>query len=813
MVRNQQHGENGKDGITGRAEDKGPVTKKKRSLVDRRSYLKLAGAAAAAISVPSVASQALASDDDPEITFDREVNIVEDFGADPTGGQSVNSAISQAARNGTLIVFPEGRYRFSGRVRLTDLGTVGFRGEGDVRFVVPQGFNDYLVNVEVGRFLFEGIDIDIDRNNTNAGLRVMAEQAFRVEDVELLGRGTHNSSTDTKNLLNAGVWNRSGVGIVRKLVAKKGSAWAHYSPRGKVGIHAGGRHRGTMRVIDCHLEEFGNNGMYTSRCPGNIQVIGGFFRNNNVSCIRISGEDSYVDGATVVVDPDAYTGPRTQEDRAFNMRGIVIESANAGSDKPPGTEIHNCEIVIKRNPTTGSAIHVWSNGRTAKITNTRIQMDNDRPAIRRDGMNYQGNNPPAEGPRWVRMENVQITGSSSGGSTLDIRYADGTQIENCCIHQSGSNRDGITLRNSSNCRIEDSVIDVSGEAIDLRSSSADTQNISGEGTCEETSLDGDLGSEEEETGSEEEETETEPETDLPHSLVIDGNGSSERTDYAFTVDGEVEQSEELSTYGTGGEIGEDGSVEGFVRGGSDGFRFDGEITSLTLSRDGATVSLDGEEVDPSEFGDGDDNDGTEGDDGTGGDDGTEGDDGTDGDNNDQEPLSRTLVIDGQGGSERRTYRFSVSGNIEQSEELSTYGTGGEIDEDGSVEGFVRGGSDGFRFDGDLDSFEIEDGPVVYVDGEEIDPSEVGGGDDVDEEPPLPHTIVIEEASDGSTTSYRFAVSGELEKGEHATEDDEIDGSVAIGTIQDGKDSYHFSGFITMFEVDGKASITFESGAE
>lgn len=208
-----------------------------------------------------------------------------------------------------------------------------------------------------------------------------------------------------------------------------------------------------------------------------------------------------------------------------------------------------------------------------------------------------------------------------------------------------------------------------------------------------------------------------------HTIAIDGNGSGERSEYRFIVNGEIERSEELSEYGTGGEFRDDGVVAGFVRGGVDGFRFFGELTELGIDGS-ATVRLDGEVIDPDEIGI-DDSDADEpADDENSGEDAepdapsnSESEDETGGSS-----VKSTLVIDGNSSPDRSEYRFVVDGNVGRSERLSEYGTGGEFRDDGSVDGFVRGGRDGFRFSGQLVDFEIDGDATIRVNGVEIDPA-------------------------------------------------------------------------------------------
>ncbi|MFC6963381.1 hypothetical protein ACFQL7_03830 [Halocatena marina] len=320
------------------------------------------------------------------ITFDRVVDAVADLGCDPKGNADVSSKVESALDGQTLVEFPSGTYHWDGSVTL-DTDRIGIRGTSDdVLFTFPAGYNQFFINGSCEQALYENFDVDIQPENTATGIRVASERGFHIENIEHIGRGTADSS-DVTRCWQLRVNDPDATGVVKNFVAKKGSAWAHYKGGdGRVGISIYGG-EGTIKVIDCHLEEFGNNGIYASRSLSSVQVEGGTYRNNNVAGIRFSGKGSYVDGATIEVDPSKYSGPRTREDDSFKMRGIVVEQGNSdtGGFDDAGAQIRNTDITIQDNPTTGQAISMWTGGRTLAVSNTRIVYNNDgAPAIYRE---------------------------------------------------------------------------------------------------------------------------------------------------------------------------------------------------------------------------------------------------------------------------------------------------------------------------------------------------------------------------------------------------------------------------------------------
>jgi hypothetical protein len=265
------------------------------------------------------------------------------------------------------------------------------------------------VSSPADQVLFKGIDFDIRPDNTVTGLRFNTRNGVHVENVEYVGRGTHSSGS-VANALTVTISNGDASGVVKNLVATEGSSWARYKGGdGRIGIGVFQPHSGTLKVVDCQLEEFGNNGMYASRHTGKVQVEGGTFRNNNVASVRISGQGNYVEGATIEIDPEKYSGPRedSHESNAFGMRAVWINGRKF--DKQPGAEVRDCDIVVRDHPAPNSAIRVSDNSTSLAVRNTRIQHD-------LDGMSAVRSEPNGHP---IELEGVSITGDASGGAAVN----------------------------------------------------------------------------------------------------------------------------------------------------------------------------------------------------------------------------------------------------------------------------------------------------------------------------------------------------------------------------------------------------------
>lgn len=174
---------------------------------------------------------------------------------------------------------------------------------------------------------------------------------------------------------------------------------------------------------------------------------------------------------------------------------------------------------------------------------------------------------------------------------------------------------------------------------------------------------------------------------LEQTLVIDGVGSTGETKYEFRVSGAVEPTTDADASIDDDTSIEDGRVSGQLHGWRDAFAFDGDLESLTI--DGtARVTLDGEEIDPSEYGDDHDH-------------------------------ILTIVSDGSSGS----YEVSVDGWIETIawDDSSEYAS---IEDGTTATGTIESDYQRFRYAGSITDLTVDEESVtVYVDRERIDPDD------------------------------------------------------------------------------------------
>lgn len=434
--------------------------------MDRRTFLRLLGTGAGGVAGCSSRSRESAT---PEGTrsptgtpgrartqqlaerFDSVVDAVADAGCDPSGDAACAAAIERAVDDDTLLVFPSGTYRIEEEVSILEHDNVGVRGEGDVTFVAPPNFNGRWIRADRGRDLvFENVTLDVSASNSAPTLYLAVEDGLEVRDVEVVGRGTRAGSepgddgnVDVGSALLPIVRSPDGVGIVERFVAKTGGRIGTYNGgNGRIGVYVGRSTYGTVRLIQCHLEEFPNNGVYASRTNGRVEVIGGTYRNNDISQVRLGSEGSFLELADVEVDVADVGGPNAPDD-FLHPRGVRIES---GPLDTAGVTVRNVDVRMTN--TTASGIDVGRAGGEFRIEDTHVRVDSDGPsavlAKRPTGGSYD---PPPE-PHHGTISGLTVEGEAGGGPAIRVFGRPGTRIEDTTVSQANGDRDGVALVDS-----------------------------------------------------------------------------------------------------------------------------------------------------------------------------------------------------------------------------------------------------------------------------------------------------------------------------------------------------------------------------
>ncbi|MDR5674644.1 hypothetical protein RH858_16080 [Halalkaliarchaeum sp. AArc-GB] len=815
------------------------------SLLNRRDYVKLSAAATGAV----LASSGLgsAAEERYGIPFDRVVNAVDDLGMDPTGSEPIDSALSAAWETGTLIEFPEGDYYVSDtRVVVDDSDRVGMRGLGDdhtdVRFFFPD-FDEnefFIINHGGSGVIFENFSIDCGPDeDTIAAISTRGDDDIWAVDLEWLGFYSRQESTP-----GALLWIQAndvdGVATARRItMGKHGSALGgHSSSTGTSPGHSYIRnetgHVGEFRLEDSHLEQCGHNTMRSSNNDGVVTVKNCFIKNADISGLRFNGGDhpektSLIENCHFLVDHRELND--TGGTAPHHAMGGVFPDSRVGN---AGLVVRNCDFewkhilqeTIDNDGSLWGMIRVPSSGHSnpggITIENCRLYNDTIVPPIWINEISTNNEGELPNQPWEVTLDDVNITMNEGETSQDDwnILIQDGRDesvVKNSCIYSPGGSMDGIVFENSDGVVVEDSNINVTGEAVELTNTDGNIRNISHDDSCplptqhdSDDDEDGDDSSGGDDDSSDDDDDQT---TDEWTSFVIDGFDSDTRGEYEFIVEGDARENTELSEYGTVNtiETTDDGRtrVAGAMRSGTDAFDYAGYIVSyaadadMVFERDGEEISRD-EIVDYEEDGDEDDDGEGDGDDS---DDSSDGDDDSSDDDGDQTTDEWTsFVINGFDSDTRGEYEFIVEGDARENTELSRYGTVNTIettdDGDTRVAGAMRSGADAFDYAGYIVSYAADDDMVFERDGEEISRDEVVDYEFED----LDHTLQI--MGTGSTSSFNFTVDGELvaDPSCEISCADSISGSSAEDAVTSETAMFQFDGNISDFSLDGDAGV-------
>jgi hypothetical protein len=343
------------------------------------------------------------------------IDLVE-AGADPTGGESIVPLLEQHAADDTTIELPSGEYLMTEQFRFTGYENFGLVGDDativpgtveelDGKQAVEGSFEGPTRLFRLGTSLdpgaglrVEGLDFDFTADHSGfRAVEAYVEDGLFVRDVDV--RGRHDLGSFGPALFS--VTDAAGAGTVEGFRARDGGAFATntlgdigYGPTGMLVPES---HRGKLRVRDCELGGFPDNGLYASCSDGRVVVEGGEFRNSNVSNVRLAGDYSYLRDATIVVDENP--------PEAGNQRGVRL-------DEGKHLWVENTEIRLPA--PNGHAITVMSDVEKARIQDTSITVGD---AVN-DGIVVQ----PGAGATDVYTTAVEMQG---GGQAVLVEGAGG----------------------------------------------------------------------------------------------------------------------------------------------------------------------------------------------------------------------------------------------------------------------------------------------------------------------------------------------------------------------------------------------------
>ena len=745
------------------ARDNTDDSEERSANLDRRNYLKLAGAAAASVGAAGVASNASAARD--------RVNIV-DAGADPNGNDPIDGVLQRVVGDDVEVYFPEGTYR----VNSARLSGSNYALVGDGAKLVPGDSGATMLHCSGHGWEVDGFEVDNTVTGRMPWIWVRSSGTdWTVRNVDVTGKVGGGGF----RVFFASVRDSNATGRYENVTATHGSEYGtNAKTTSSVGCYYVSQHHvGTLTLDNVDVRNFWSRGIYHSGVStGAVHIVNSYWENNRVN-IRLAGNDCLVRNTTVKQTMNK-PGPSyciwLRANRQSPSEKVHAQAYNA--------LIEDCDLIVdgtnsSNPPQQASAI----NGGTGHSNQYFGSFSVRNCRIRVEGANADAG--VEAGPQSYPTAN-------SG------RPPEGVLVENSSIVTDGDTA-GVAIDGRDDSVVRSNCIDAGGRTLDFTNSTVNTSDIA-QGPC---SLDG---------GS------TQP--DLPHTVTISGGGGGELLEYELSVSGDIEKS-----IAGGASIDPEDSISGStatggVAGGLDAYRCSGDITGFDATGD-VTLTLDGQTIDAGSLPGVGESDSSTTDETTSDSSTTEEtttDSTTDETTNDssttdetteettQPTLSNVLTISGGSGSNLVEYELAVSGDLER----STAG-GATIDSEDSVSGStasggVAGGTDAYRFSGDITGFDADADVTLHLNGLDIDASSLPSV-----EPDLPNTLVIDGGDRSSVSTYEFAVSGDAEKsaelGSINAYDTVSDGTIT-GRVVAGADAYRFSGDITGFRLDGSANV-------
>ncbi|WP_121744863.1 hypothetical protein [Natronorubrum halophilum] len=441
-----------------------------RNLPTRRSVLRTAAAGTAVVGLGLGVTGSVAASDE----YGTVVNLVDDFGADPTGEEPIDDVLDEAVQNDTKVIFPEGEYYLEeGGFHRNGAGTaasfdpdgtpeeyvfdVALVGQGDVTLRPAEGVETFVLALWGDGVRVENFRIDQTAAETNVGMSYLVQNDLVVRDI------VYEGLADTWGTvkIGPGIVEPDGTGLIENFHVPDGSMG--YGR--ETGAWVFPDHAGDLLFKRCSFKGLADNAIYASGPGGNgngsVGVENCYFENNNVSSIRLGTPGSYAKNCTVVLD--GYI-PEYDTWGAVTARAVWLWSEFGG-------ELRNIDVRCNHESSYGVLDYAGHDGAVA-MRNCRFEMNAD------------GNQAVdlTNGTADIAMKNTSITGDASGGTALELTDS-AVAIQNLCLAQSGADRDGVTLENATGT-IRNARIDVTGEQVvtDGDSDVAVT-NLSEHGDC------------------------------------------------------------------------------------------------------------------------------------------------------------------------------------------------------------------------------------------------------------------------------------------------------------------------------------------
>lgn len=437
----------------------------------------------------------------------------------------------------------------------------------------------------------ENVLIDVTADGAGVSIRASGD-GWTIRNVGV--KGPNNSGP--KKLFVPSV-SEGGSALVENFYIGDGTTLSDGNRQGGVWVNANSPHEGELVFRNVHVADWADNGLYASghalqvgSGAGSVKIESSYAANNNISNFRLGGEGSYVKNSTIVSDSRVSPVPNGR-----NSRGIWCKDYG-------NILIENCDISMTGPDATYAVLA--NNGASATVRNSRI----DGPLSGDVTEESVSGDPSTKAPDGVPMTAEEAasgtssaggSGGSGGGSGNDAESDDeqtttepdegeGTVLELVAGSDTSNVSYEFTVEGSASKRT--SAGDVAADANDSVTENGDgtvtVSGVAGNGYGDSFLVNGDVVSmdlnESDWTLRYAGEEVAVDDLVLPNKLVIDGSDHPRiACSYTFEVSGEARKSAALGSINDYDTVSE-GEISGRIVGGTDGYRFSGEITGFNV---------------------------------------------------------------------------------------------------------------------------------------------------------------------------------------------------------------------------------------
>lgn len=436
---------------------------------------------------------------DVEITFDEEVDAVEDLGWDDTGEDAID--LEEHVEDGRLITMPPGRYKLDPSGGAVDLAgkTFGLRGDpsaakedveiapGDDQSVTlfdGGTGGDAVGNLYLGNFT---VDHNQSRDESMNLISAGYEEVGLFEDLREDGRQIPGNGF----LYPAVADSEDSVVVLRRIEGNVPRIKGEYP--GETWIWTGATRASSGRVYfdDLEISNVSESGIYTGKHDGEVHMNDITTKNCAHSGIRIAGAESTLANSKVTVDAGDWPEGNVNvedgmdPDDPFKInRGVWLQSAELPQG---GSYIENVEIEWLEKP-PNNYVGLFVNGsRTGGATIRGMDLyvaEGEAPkygaVFNVSGYSLESSVEPSLDVEGLTVEAPDA--SRSRGPAVEVgENRDGTVFEDACLEI--GNGDGFGAEGTS-MSVKNSTVNVDGEPFVTEDGGAISRSgISENGSC------------------------------------------------------------------------------------------------------------------------------------------------------------------------------------------------------------------------------------------------------------------------------------------------------------------------------------------